>query len=270
MWNITWAVKASKLCNLRCRYCYEWDDLSNPARMPVEGWARVLTAARRYHDLHAARFGGRYTTAIVWHGGEPLLLPRPYRREGDRSRARRAGHVGSRPPRVRQLRPNKPLLARRGHARSPASRGLRRRRVVRRDLRTSRHNRGPHIRRPSPPEPFADSAAPPDDQGLRRAGQPHVPSPQAGVRRLRGARVAVQRVPADTRPTPRSCGCLARRARDDGGARRSLRILDGTGMQRGSRAPQDVPANGADADDRPRSPALRPQPVGRPRLRRRY
>jgi hypothetical protein len=27
MWQVTWTVKATKLCNLRCRYCYEWPHL---------------------------------------------------------------------------------------------------------------------------------------------------------------------------------------------------------------------------------------------------
>ena len=24
---VNWVVKVSKLCNLRCRYCYEWNEL---------------------------------------------------------------------------------------------------------------------------------------------------------------------------------------------------------------------------------------------------
>jgi uncharacterized protein len=78
MWNIAWTVKVSKLCNLRCRYCYEWDSLDNPARISIEQWRRILIAVRRNHDVQEAIYGGQYKSAIVWHGGEPLLLPLAY------------------------------------------------------------------------------------------------------------------------------------------------------------------------------------------------
>lgn len=78
MWTMTWAVKASKLCNLRCRYCYEWDDLANPARISPAHWGRILSAARRFHELQTELFGEAGRTTIVWHGGEPLLLPLGY------------------------------------------------------------------------------------------------------------------------------------------------------------------------------------------------
>jgi uncharacterized protein len=45
----TWVVKLSKLCNMRCSYCYEWNELGNPARMSPELWRQVLQAAVDYH-----------------------------------------------------------------------------------------------------------------------------------------------------------------------------------------------------------------------------
>jgi len=30
-------MKLSKLCNLRCTYCYEYEELAQKARMPLEG-----------------------------------------------------------------------------------------------------------------------------------------------------------------------------------------------------------------------------------------
>jgi uncharacterized protein len=78
MWGITWTVKASKLCNLRCLYCYEWESLSDRARIPVAGWAKILVAVRRYHEILSNRFGESGRTTINWHGGEPLLLPFGY------------------------------------------------------------------------------------------------------------------------------------------------------------------------------------------------
>jgi uncharacterized protein len=73
----SWVVKASKQCNLRCSYCYEWEHLSNPSKLNVTMWRSLLTTARDYHltQLHASP---DYTTFIVWHGGEPLALPQGY------------------------------------------------------------------------------------------------------------------------------------------------------------------------------------------------
>lgn len=81
MYRLTWVVKASKLCDLRCRYCYEWNELGDPARMALRDWRRLLEAARAYHDLSAQRLKVPIESRIVWHGGEPLLLPAAYVRE---------------------------------------------------------------------------------------------------------------------------------------------------------------------------------------------
>jgi uncharacterized protein len=71
-------VKASKLCNLRCRYCYEWAELGNTARLSLDGWTRLLGVIRQYHERHAGELNPRFQTCIVWHGGEPMLLPLAY------------------------------------------------------------------------------------------------------------------------------------------------------------------------------------------------
>ncbi|MEQ9640902.1 MAG: radical SAM protein [Alphaproteobacteria bacterium] len=76
-----WQVKASTLCNLRCRYCYEWDRLADTRRLPLDGWRRVFEAARTYAPYCRARFGVVSEPLIFWHGGEPLLLPNGYVRE---------------------------------------------------------------------------------------------------------------------------------------------------------------------------------------------
>lgn len=75
---VTWVVKASKFCNLRCTYCYEWDELAQRKRISPEQWRRVLMAARRYGELASERSGEPVQSRIVWHGGEPLLLPLAY------------------------------------------------------------------------------------------------------------------------------------------------------------------------------------------------
>ncbi|MDF0602697.1 radical SAM protein [Psychromarinibacter sp. C21-152] len=74
-----WVIKVSKLCNLRCRYCYEWNELDDPRRMSFELWERVLTAIRDHMVLSVSRGHADVARAeIIWHGGEPLLLPQSY------------------------------------------------------------------------------------------------------------------------------------------------------------------------------------------------
>ena len=73
-----WVMKTTKLCNLRCSYCYEWDHLSDRSRMSDEVWAHALVAIREYTELTAERCGYQIPIDIIWHGGEPTLLPRAY------------------------------------------------------------------------------------------------------------------------------------------------------------------------------------------------
>lgn len=81
MYRMTWTIKASKLCNLRCRYCYEWDELDSPARISLSGWAKIFRAIRSHSELQVRRLGIPAQSQIVWHGGEPLLLPTGYLRD---------------------------------------------------------------------------------------------------------------------------------------------------------------------------------------------
>jgi len=73
-----WQVKASTLCNLRCRYCYEWDRLADRRRLPLSGWRRVFQAMADYAEYRFEELGIEAETLMVWHGGEPLLLPVDY------------------------------------------------------------------------------------------------------------------------------------------------------------------------------------------------
>jgi len=69
-------LKLSKLCNLRCVYCYEYDALADPARMPLPSLERFFEGLS-----HQYRAGG-WSTGLQFalHGGEPLLLPQDYLR----------------------------------------------------------------------------------------------------------------------------------------------------------------------------------------------
>ena len=62
-------VKATRSCNLRCRYCGDWRPGSDNA-MPFDVLAAVIHAALQDSHHRSVRF--------TWHGGEPTLLPRNY------------------------------------------------------------------------------------------------------------------------------------------------------------------------------------------------
>lgn len=77
-----WEIKVSKLCNLRCTYCYEFAELGDKRRISPEGWRAILQSARWYQEETARQYPGqKITTRFVWHGGEPGLLPLSYYEE---------------------------------------------------------------------------------------------------------------------------------------------------------------------------------------------
>jgi hypothetical protein len=60
-------MKASKFCNLRCQYCYEFPELDDKTAMSIEQLKHGFEAIARL-------FGGSDRVMdFVWHGGEPLL-----------------------------------------------------------------------------------------------------------------------------------------------------------------------------------------------------
>jgi uncharacterized protein len=73
-----WVIKASKFCNLRCKYCYEWDGLADRERMSLGLWAKILNAVRLLNERSERETGRTPTDIIVWHGGEPTALPKRY------------------------------------------------------------------------------------------------------------------------------------------------------------------------------------------------
>jgi uncharacterized protein len=78
MKSIEWVVKASKFCNLRCEYCYEWNSLGDLDRISLKDWRRLLDGIRSYHFRLQRRLGEPVEVRLIWHGGEPLALPSPY------------------------------------------------------------------------------------------------------------------------------------------------------------------------------------------------
>src|SRR6266571_836727 len=72
--TVEFVLKVSKLCNLRCQYCYEFEQLGNRERMS-------LADLDRFYEHVATWYSGFQTPTIVdfvWHGGEPLLVPPSY------------------------------------------------------------------------------------------------------------------------------------------------------------------------------------------------
>jgi uncharacterized protein len=70
-------MKLSKLCNLRCTYCYEYEELGNKDRMPMEGLAYFFRNLADYLQAQPERTPLHF----ILHGGEALLLPHSYLRE---------------------------------------------------------------------------------------------------------------------------------------------------------------------------------------------
>lgn len=78
MWHpqkVQFVVKLTKLCNLRCKYCYEYPYLGDAAKMELPAIEKMLhniAEGLTSHDVKACEF--------ILHGGEPLLLSADYYR----------------------------------------------------------------------------------------------------------------------------------------------------------------------------------------------
>ncbi|AFZ46731.1 Radical SAM domain protein [Cyanobacterium stanieri PCC 7202] len=70
-------MKLSKLCNLRCNYCYEYEELSHKERMPLEGLDFFFRHLVTYIQSKPKQIGIPH---FILHGGEALLLPHSYLR----------------------------------------------------------------------------------------------------------------------------------------------------------------------------------------------
>ena len=58
-------IKPTHNCNLKCVYCYDQINKADSSRLTVEDTEKFLTQLREFED----------EIQIVWHGGEPLLMP---------------------------------------------------------------------------------------------------------------------------------------------------------------------------------------------------
>lgn len=46
---VTWKVKVTLQCPLRCRYCYEYGRLGSAGAMPLQHWRSLFTEMRQRH-----------------------------------------------------------------------------------------------------------------------------------------------------------------------------------------------------------------------------
>lgn len=72
--EVTFVMKLSKLCNLRCKYCYEMAELGNRDMMSLEQLQRMYSTIHDYYTEVDRRDGKRTTLHFNWHGGEPMLV----------------------------------------------------------------------------------------------------------------------------------------------------------------------------------------------------
>jgi len=66
-------MKISKQCNLRCSYCYEFNELANKQRMSLDLISRIFENIARHVIPNQYEW-----VSFVWHGGEPFLIPLEY------------------------------------------------------------------------------------------------------------------------------------------------------------------------------------------------
>ncbi|HEU5238142.1 MAG TPA: radical SAM protein, partial [Pyrinomonadaceae bacterium] len=69
--KICFIIKVSKLCNLRCTYCYETPELANRERMSLENIQRMFIHIREYLRDWGADTETHHLE-FIWHGGEPF------------------------------------------------------------------------------------------------------------------------------------------------------------------------------------------------------
>jgi len=73
---VQFIIKVSKFCNLRCKYCFEYPWLGDRAAMGLEQLEAMYVAIRDYY----ADRDDPPDIELIWHGGEPLLLPSDFYR----------------------------------------------------------------------------------------------------------------------------------------------------------------------------------------------
>lgn len=71
--TMEFVIKLSKLCNLRCSYCHEFNDLAKKERIALQDIRRMFLGIREYATAHSLKH-----FELIWHGGEPFLIKPSY------------------------------------------------------------------------------------------------------------------------------------------------------------------------------------------------
>lgn len=71
---LQFVVKITKFCNLRCKYCYEYPYLADPAKMSLAQIEGMLVHILDYYQQNPKL----RIVDFIWHGGEPLLIKLDY------------------------------------------------------------------------------------------------------------------------------------------------------------------------------------------------
>jgi uncharacterized protein len=71
---VSFVLKVSKLCNLRCKYCYEMKELDQPTTLSHAQLRYIYENIRNAYVKRDREEGRRTEVRFIWHGGEPLLI----------------------------------------------------------------------------------------------------------------------------------------------------------------------------------------------------
>ena len=67
--SIQFVVKYTKYCNLRCSYCYEYNELHQKDHMQFSDIKKFFLNCKPYIEKNCNHVD------FIWHGGEPFLIP---------------------------------------------------------------------------------------------------------------------------------------------------------------------------------------------------
>src|SRR5262245_37382241 len=73
-------LKLSKLCNLRCEYCYEFDELTIKDQIPLAQFDTFVRGLAKFHVEFYRDREVKTPLRFVFHGGEPFLNKPAYLR----------------------------------------------------------------------------------------------------------------------------------------------------------------------------------------------
>ena len=78
---VQYVIKVSKFCNLRCEYCYEYDELGDRRAMSREQLRALYENLVEYYVQRDLEDEQSTEIRFIWHGGEPLTIAPSFYRE---------------------------------------------------------------------------------------------------------------------------------------------------------------------------------------------